>query len=186
MAIIVEDGTNVANANSYQAAADITALLVGTPYSTAWAADSGNQEIYARAATQFLDTRFRSYGEALFADQALQWPRTKNYDDKGVIIPAGTIPNQLKYAQALVAGYFSANPDALEDVFDGTQLVKSWATEGLSITFDSPSNSKGETTDAAGEQALGQRFPQIELILRSIATRKDANWLDTSKQTVVR
>lgn len=189
MAVIVEDGTNVANANSYQSIADITAALAGTPYAAAWtaAASAGtNQEIYARAAASFIDVRFRSYGECLFTNQPLQWPRTKNYDEHGVIIPAGTIPNALKLAQAMMAGYFAANPDALEEVFDGTTLVKSWSTDGLSITFDSPTNSRGETTQSAGEQALGARYPQVELILRSIATRKDATWLNDSKQTVIR
>lgn len=185
MALIVEDGSNVPNANSYQSIADITALVANTPYADEWDA-SEDQELYAAGAAAYIDLRFRSYGDVLFDDQSMQWPRTKNYDSKGVIIPAGTIPKELKQAQAYLAAYFAANPDEFEEIFDGSVQMKSWSTDGLAITFDSSTNSKGETTESAMEQVLGTRYPQVELILRPIATRKDANWLGPNKQSVVK
>ena len=81
-----------------------------------------------------------------------------------------------------MAGFFAANPDEIADIFSGTTMIKSWSTDGLSITFDAPTSKEG-TTGAGNEQVLGQRFAEVELILRSIGTRKDADWIGANKQT---
>ena len=182
MAIVVEDGTIVANANSYLGASDIETILEQTPYLAAWTgADDDEKELFARAATKYLDRRFRFYGDTIDAAQKLQWPRTKNYDNLGFLIDRGVIPDQLKEATAIMAGFFAANPDEIADLFEGTSLVKSWSSEGLSVDFGTPTTKDGGEMN--NEQILGPRYAEVELLLRSIGTRKDGTWIGANKQT---
>lgn len=185
--LVVEDGTGKDNAESYGSVAEADAFLECGPYADVWAALTyGEKACLLKMATRFFDLRFRFYGQVVGCDQKLQWPRTKNYDSKGCVIPAGTIPDQLKEALFELAGAFAADPDALEAVVEGTGAVKSWSTDGLSIGFDVGANDgEGEGFKGAGS-LLGDRYINVEFNLRSIATLNDVRWLQKNKQTVVR
>lgn len=76
MALIVEDGTGVPNADSYVSLSDATAYCAAMGHS-AWAtASATDQESALRRATQYLDTRYRYAGNRITTTQALEWPRT--------------------------------------------------------------------------------------------------------------
>lgn len=75
MALVVEDGTGLVNADSYVsiAAADAYHTSVGT---TAWAAAADPaKEIALRKATQYVDAHYNFRGDVYSATQALSWPR---------------------------------------------------------------------------------------------------------------
>ena len=75
MSLIVEDGTGLANADSYASAAtaDAYATAMGL---TAWAtATAGQKDIALRRATQYIDARYTFRGQRVTEAQALQWPR---------------------------------------------------------------------------------------------------------------
>lgn len=197
LTVVVETGSVVANANSYMAVADVDTAAEGTALADAWAELEDTQKnLYVVLATQYLDTRFRFYGKILDEDQVLQWPRTKNYDDKGRIIPAGTIPQQLKDAVVFLAMQMAADEEFNEaDQSDRTGDIKSWSTDGLSVDFakqdtgTATAKERQENADrynAVFKQLFETRFPELEVKLRSIGELKFEDWVTTNRQTVVK
>lgn len=76
MALIVEDGTGLPNADSYLSVADADAYHAAMG-NTAWQPlASAEKEAALRRATQYLDTRYRWRGQRLTTTQALEWPRS--------------------------------------------------------------------------------------------------------------
>lgn len=76
MALTVEDGTGLPNADSYVSLVDAAAYHTAMG-NEAWDdALPAEQEAALRRATQYLDTRYRWRGEPLTDVQALAWPRT--------------------------------------------------------------------------------------------------------------
>lgn len=75
MSLTVEDGTGLANADSYASRADADAYHAARG-NAAWAAASTDaRDAALRKATQYLDTRYRWTGNRLTVAQALEWPR---------------------------------------------------------------------------------------------------------------
>lgn len=73
MALVVEDGTGVVNADSYASLATVDAFQAARG-GTAWAAASApNREIAIRRATDYLDL-YHISGEQLSSTQSLSWP----------------------------------------------------------------------------------------------------------------
>lgn len=78
MALTVEDGTGLANADSYVSVADATAYHAAMG-NAAWAAlDTDEKEWALRRATQYIDVRYNYRGSPLRSTQALAWPRTSS------------------------------------------------------------------------------------------------------------
>jgi len=187
MTITVEDGSVIADADSYVSVAEADAVLVEDIAlgAEAWnALDDENKEEFLKIAARFLERRFRWYGSPIVGGQSLQWPRTKNFDDKGDIISPGVIPKQLKDAQIEVARFFTVEPEDVVTIVDGGGVPKSWGTDGLSITFDTTAVDSSKEDKGSGV-LLGTRFVDLEFLLRSIGTWKDLHWLQVTKQTVV-
>lgn len=94
MALILEDGTGVASANSYITVADAQAYfdLKGTTVTI-------TEEALINA-TQYLDLRFGQQYEGMrrTQEQTLDWPRTSFVDLNGFIREADSIPRELKDA----------------------------------------------------------------------------------------
>ena len=101
MALIVEDGTNVPNADSYISEADaITrAQALGLDFPT----DPAEAEVPLRRAAMYLEKYRNQYqGTKVFSDQSLQWPRDPVYIDN-IYNPKDNIPRDLIDAQVAVA-----------------------------------------------------------------------------------
>lgn len=84
MALIVEDGTGLANSESYVAVADLTA------YATKWGltgfpSDTTKAEVLLRTATRAIDSLYDFIGDKASDTQALEWPRTG--DDAPALVP---------------------------------------------------------------------------------------------------
>jgi len=95
MALIVEDGTVVANANSYQTVAEITAYALARGVTL-----TGDIEVLAIQAMDYLEAQRARYQgnkvEPLV--QELQFPRYNVYIDC-VLFPSDEIPKELQNAQ---------------------------------------------------------------------------------------
>lgn len=111
MALIVEDGTIVANSESYISVADADAYFVKYGPSTEWVALTSTQkEVALRLSTQFIDQAYDFHSELLNTTQSLSWPRELFQDtDYRLIGGLGSIPTNLKQATALLALQFSQN-----------------------------------------------------------------------------
>src|SRR4051794_6221654 len=77
LVLIKEDGTGLANANSYASVADGDAYHEAHLYATAWTVSStGNKEVALAMATRLIDEEFQFNGYRVSSSQALQWPRS--------------------------------------------------------------------------------------------------------------
>lgn len=91
--IIVEDGSVVANANSYVTVAELQAFAADRGIDTF----TGDESELLIQAMDYLEIQ-NYIGLKLNRDQELQWPRADVYID-GYYLQANTIPKELKNAQ---------------------------------------------------------------------------------------
>lgn len=74
MALIVESGEGLPDADSYVSVADCTTYAAA--HNLTFTGTESEQEAKLRRATQYLDAEYTYKGEQLTASQALAWPRT--------------------------------------------------------------------------------------------------------------
>ena len=107
--LIVEDGDGIADANSYQTLAAITAYANLRQYGpfTAWGnANESNQVAAAIEAARYMDVRWSfdgyiSYENTGLGDpQTLKWPRTNSVDIDGIAWESDEIPLQILNAHS--------------------------------------------------------------------------------------
>ena len=107
MALIVEDGSGKADAESYADVAFADAYVDAQGGSATWSAadDTTVIEPALRKATQWIDDTFgqRWKGYRKTQAQALRWPRQGVYDRDGYLIDSESLPLRLKQATAAVA-----------------------------------------------------------------------------------
>lgn len=98
MALIVEDGSVVAGANSYVSLNEADNYFEYHPYYSAnWAdLDDDKKEAFLSYATSVVDQLFRWKGYPVSLAQNLGFPRTCLTDKYGNSIPEGSIPMNLK------------------------------------------------------------------------------------------
>jgi len=195
--LLVEDGSIVVNANTYLNLTTAEPYVAKTRGETTWAALTNEvQADYLKLATQYLETHFRWYGNTHSDSQQLQWPRSKNYDDKGRVMTAGTIPDQIKRAEAWLAVEIALDPGLLEDAdtIDRAGDVKSWSTDGLDVSFgDTNKASAGsggggstKVADLTFAPLFDTRFPELEIIVRSIGEFFYQDFVTTNRKTIVK
>ena len=99
MALIVEDGTGVENAESYISVSDANAYIEkwrGTVGE--WdSAGTSEQEIALRMGTRYIDS-FEFLGLRAFTAQTLSWPRAGLGPIDGQYFESSKIPDAIKYA----------------------------------------------------------------------------------------
>ena len=115
MTLVKEDGTGLANANSYASAADGDAYHAGHLYATAWTGATADQKAAALVmATRLIDAEYQFNGLRSLDSQALQWPRVNCLDpDKAPVltsllqldpfVPASVVPKALVQATCEMA-----------------------------------------------------------------------------------
>ena len=117
MAFIVEDGTNVADANSYVTVEYADAYLAFKSNDTAWQEqDTVDKQDYLCWATRLLDQRANFEGRPTYRSdtvaQALRWPRTGVLDRDGFLLAPDAIPAPIKAATVEIAWHlFSQQVD---------------------------------------------------------------------------
>jgi hypothetical protein len=154
MAIVVEDGSIVAGANSYITSAQYAAILddFGLFDST------GCAESNLKSAAQYLETfRTRYHGQKVSGDQRLQWPRRGVWID-GFYLLQTIIPEQLKIAQALMAYALSQGQSAFNNSA-GKEII-SQSVDVISVTYS-------DTGAANAQPMFGQVEAQLAPLMRS-------------------
>ena len=109
MALVIEDGSQVAGANSYVTSAEIEAYadLRGITL-------TNDPEVLAIKAMDYVES-LRYAGSKVAQTQPLQWPRDGVYID-GFSVSESTIPNELKNGQMAVAIAIDSDADPLGNV----------------------------------------------------------------------
>lgn len=197
--IIVEDGTGLDDANSYVSLGDVETLAKGMGQGTggglsAWFGFTTEiRSLLIIQATAYLDRRIRFYGLTRSATQALQWPRTKNFDQNGRPILPGTIPLQLKKAQALLVLFLAQDADLQSlEIPSGEGAIKSLSvnTNGIALTYGGVNEGQdAEATTSSKEQQqvalFDTRLKDVEVLLRSIGEILPLDYLGPDRQTLV-
>jgi len=133
--MVVEDGTNVAGANSY---VDLTFannyLQYNIHTASVWSAltDDVKKACLIRG-TQVVDNYFNYEGLKTYDDSALRWPRYGADDLDGIVIPDNVIPIQLKQAVCELAMETSQG-DITED--PGSAGLSELTVDVISLKFD--------------------------------------------------
>jgi hypothetical protein len=124
MALIVENGTVVANADSYISLADAKTYHTAHDDPTAWTgATDALLESALKYAAATLDGMFDWQGQIVNTLQVLAWPRAGSEDREGRTPSNSTIPQQLKDAQCELAAIHLSS--ALTTTYDRGGMVKS-------------------------------------------------------------
>lgn len=128
MALVIEDGSGVAGANSYISVVDAQA------YATARGLAVVITEASLIRACDYLESLRAEYqGTKTDEDQALQWPRYGAYLD-GASIDSDEIPDVLPKAQAQLACDILAGTDIMP-TSDGREVVEETVQGAVSVKY---------------------------------------------------
>jgi hypothetical protein len=135
MALTVEDGTGLANADAYIsiAYADAYHLNMGN---TAWVALSGKEEAIRRA-TAILNG-YSWQGRKVKSDQALDFPRSGLVDGDGYAISSSIVPSGIEKACAEFALREAVSPNSMRPDFVATKAEKRVKVDVLEIEYANP------------------------------------------------
>lgn len=121
MALIIETGAQIANAESYVTAADVTGYATKRGLSLSSVADGPVEALIIRA-MDFLEAQeSRFQGSRVSATQVLAWPR-QDVQLNGFDFPSDSIPKVLKNALCQLA--IDADKLDLMPTTDGREVVK--------------------------------------------------------------
>lgn len=143
--LIVEDGTGVADANTYLTA-EYVSEYAETIGSAVWDDNESKQAVALIQATRFIDMKYRGslQGTIMRSTQGLLWPRSSFVDTNGKDIVAGSLPKALKDAVAHAAimylenGTLDLNANSGNNIKSSSVKVGGGAVEE-SVTYFAPS-----------------------------------------------
>lgn len=121
MAITVEDGTGLSNADSYASVAEADAYFDIIPgFSETWADLSINaKENWLKFSTRVLDARTNWEGTKYVETSALRWPRSGVVDRDGLSVDTGVVPTAVKHGTFELVRILEA-----EDVTTGQDIER--------------------------------------------------------------
>jgi hypothetical protein len=153
MALIIEDGSIVADANSYNTAQQLRdyASLRGVVIT---ASDQELEQWLVRATDYLEGLREKFKGERVSNTQPLQWPRTNVLIDDAYW-PSTSIPRELQYAQLSLALEINAGHE-LQPTFDPTKqsIVRKKMDKLGEIAYSDPTQSRSHTPAFAKADTL--------------------------------
>lgn len=160
MALVVEDGSGKADAESYLSEADADAYNTAHSASTDWSgASTVEKEVALRRATQYLDMEYgaRWKGMRSNEDQALDWPRYDADDRDEVVLDSNEMPQRLLDATAECAERFITE-DMLPDQTDPGVVTSTSVRVGP----------LSEAKTYSGGKEPGKGYPVVEALLRGL------------------
>ena len=141
MALVVEDGTGKADANSFVSVSYADNYHSGRGTST-WTGTDATKEAALIRATDYLSEVYQWMGYRLKGRrdnegaQALAWPRQGVKDKEGIYVNTNEIPVEIKKATSELALYELVNPGALDPTFTPSTVIKSVKAGPVSVTFE--------------------------------------------------
>lgn len=146
MALVVENGSGLPNAESYISVADT--LAYATLMGLTWApGTTALAEGALRRATVWLEARYRNRYigyKVNRRNQALEWPRHDAYDRNDDYIPFTTIPVEVIKANAEAAIRELADPGSLSPDITTGEIEKRIKVEGIEIEYANVSGTISE------------------------------------------
>lgn len=132
MALVVEDGTGKADADSYLSLSDYKTYCTAHGHDLAARADA-DLESDLRNATIYIDANYRFRSTKRTADQALEFPRAVGAVDRDGLALAD-VPSRLKWAEAELA-FIASSGDGADLQPPSTMGIKSESVGPISVTY---------------------------------------------------
>jgi hypothetical protein len=134
--LVVEDGSQVAGANSYITQANAMAYFINRGDTVFTSATSDQQITALVRAASGMDAWLtgRWYGRKASSTQSLDWPRREVRDVDGYRVASNVIPNKVQYAQAEVAKIEMTTPFIQQSV-SKDDMVKSEVIGPINVTY---------------------------------------------------
>lgn len=136
MALVVEDGTGVAGANTYLSLTTANTYFTERPNASVWSGSTDALRTQALLyACQWMEARYGGQleGEIVDVEQVLVWPRTSFYDGRGRLVETGTIPQVWKDGQAEAA--LAHLSGGLNEVRDRGGAIKSVQAGSVGVVY---------------------------------------------------
>lgn len=134
MALIVEDGTGVTDADAYISLADAEAQYLKR-FGEAWSGTDAAKEASIIRATRFVDSLKFVGSPVGKRAQSLEWPRKDATDRNGFEIAQTELPIEVERATAIFAFAELTTPGVLTPEIDRTGLTKSETVGPISVEY---------------------------------------------------
>ena len=157
LAPVVLDATVAGSAaNAYITVDESRTLLMRYPQYQVWSLlTQYTQESHIITGTFYMDSMFSWYGQIYSSTQKLRCPRTILYDRDGRVIPAGTLPPDLKLACAIFSCEFAK-----------ANLLELQSREpGIIKRVQAGDNIEVDLEVSLDSLFLGKRFPYVENLI---------------------
>lgn len=161
MALIVEDGTIVAGAESYISVANADTYLANYGKDAVWTAKTTlEKEILLRSSRLYMDTKFNWKGTQATSGHSTIWPRSGVYIEDN-LVDSDSIPADVSNSNAILAAE-STSSDLYRNIDNGStgQLIK--GTEDAV----GPLKSKVEYFDSPTSTGSQVAFTEVNSILK--------------------
>jgi hypothetical protein len=152
MALIIEDGTGLPQANAYINAAYVDTYFLGERLEKWEAAAEGDRENFIISATGYVDIAFEWQGVRKTPEQGLSWPRAGVSFDG---FPVDGVPAQVKKAAAETV-WLLIEGEELYATDSGAEIA-SEQVDVIKISYREPGNN---------EQKAASRFDVLNKLLR--------------------
>lgn len=167
MALVIEDGTCVADADSFVSLADADAHFVS--YGGFWTGDDPDKEAALRRAALWLSTYIKWHGTKTCTGR-LAWPRSGVSDCEGVAIADNAIPYQVVFAQLAAASLELQSPGALTpNITPGGQVLRE-KVDVIEVTYMTPEQQGLAKGTVNPIDAQRQVLTQVNDMIRCLAS----------------
>jgi Putative DnaT-like ssDNA binding protein len=131
VALIVEDGTGLATAESYVSVAYVDTYATNIGDATWATLTTAQQEQACRKATRYMEAkwRLRWKGNKTLETQALAWPRYNVLDEDGYVVDSDDVPQAVEHACSEAALLAGASVDLEPDVSRIKKSVRAGSVE---------------------------------------------------------
>lgn len=176
--LIVEDGSGLADSNTYASRAEADAYHESSLYATAWTgATAENKDKALAMATRVLDAEFEWHGYRAGQLQRLEWPRyqvpyetgsvyTAGFLNLGAYWPQDEIPRILKDATAELARLLLTTDRTAEDGAKGIKKL-GLGQGALEVEFD-PADRRAVIPDNVATMLAAIGFPRGTGMMRKV------------------
>jgi hypothetical protein len=174
MAFTPEDGTGLANANSYATVAEVTAYLTDRNRQEAWEdLDQEVQEAALVAATDYVESVFGPCfkGWPEFEGQALHFPATgvqDRYCNEITGVPAKLVAAMAEYADRIAVQGKTLAPDPVYDDAADPRIKRKREKVG---PIEEETEYHGSDTFMGFTGPALKRFPAADRLLRDLVTK---------------
>ncbi len=135
MALVIENGTGLPNAEAYSSVADCSAWA-SKYYGHALAGSEADKEAAIRRAVAYMDGLKWKGQRSTGRVQALAWPRSGVADCEGLTIGANSIPSEVIFAQHVLARAEFQSPGILSPSVNLGAVVKRERVDVIESEYD--------------------------------------------------